>query len=132
MKNIVHLKRATKEPERLTDKLLRLARQRKLAKLIQFNKRFVNKFCQCSDLEMRPTKTTETVSSLKEKCKTFETPQKRQCQKLKKEDTHFVSKGEKTPSDEMSTSPQTEELVNSMQKELDIIYLYHIPLLLML
>ena len=48
-------RRMTKKQESVSDKFLKLAKQRKLAKMIQFSKISVQKASQCSDLPIETT-----------------------------------------------------------------------------
>ena len=63
-------RRTTKKQDSVSDKLLKLAKQRKLAKLMQFSKITVQKASQCSDL---PTdKIPESLGTREGACRDIE------------------------------------------------------------
>ena len=101
----------TKKPESVSDKLLKLAKQRKLAKLIQFSKITVQKASQCSHLPVDTTEIPESLGTMEGAFRNIEATETTSNQRLKRKDTEmFLTRSEEILStDECSQSMEVEE-----------------------
>ena len=86
-------RRITKKQESVSDKLLKLAKQRKLAKLIQFSKITVQKASQCSDLPIETTEIPESSGTIEEAFRNIDTMGTTSNQTLKRKDSEMFLTG---------------------------------------
>ena len=88
-------RRITKKQESVSDKLLKLAKQRKLAKLIQFSKITVQKASQCSALPIETTKIPESLGTIEEAFRNIDEMGTTSNQTLKRKDSEmFLTRSE--------------------------------------
>ena len=111
----------TKKQESVTDKLLKLAKQRKLVKLIQFSKITVRKASQCPGLPIETTEIPENLGTIEGAFKNVEAMETTSNQTLKRKDSEvFLTRSEEILStDKCSQSMGVE--ANLMQNELNML-----------
>ena len=91
----------TKKQASVSDKLLKLAKQRKLAKLIQFSKITVQKASQCSSLPIETTEIPESLGNIEGAFKNVEAMETTSNQTLKRKDSEvFLTRSEELLSTE--------------------------------
>ena len=114
-------RRITKKQESVSDKLLKLAKQRKLAKLIQFSKITVQKASQCSDLPIETTEIPESLGTIEEAFRNIDAMGTTSNQTLKRKDSEmFLTRSEEIlGTDKCSQSMEVES--NLMQNELNML-----------
>ena len=115
-------RRTIKKQESVSDKLLKLAKQRKLAKLIQSSKITVQKASQCSDLPTETTEIPESLGIIEGAFRNIEAMETTSNQTLlKKKDLEmFLTRSEEILStDKCSQSMEAE--ANLMQNELNML-----------
>ena len=114
-------RRITKKQESVSDKLLKLAKQRKLAKLIQFSKITVQKASQCSDLPIETTEIPESLGTIGEAFRNIDAMGTTSNQTLKRKDSEmFLTRSEEIlGTDKCSQSMEVES--NLMQNELNML-----------
>ena len=114
-------RRITKKQESVSDKLLKLAKQRKLAKLIQFSKITVEKVPECSDLPIETNEIPESLGNIEGAFRDIEVTGTTGNQTLKRKDSEmFLTRSEEILStDKCSQSMEVES--NLMQNELNML-----------
>ena len=114
-------KRTTEKQESVRDNLLELAKQRKLAKLIQFSKITVQKASQCSDLPIGITEIPESLGTIEGACRDIEAVETTSHQTLKRKYSEmFLTRSEEIHSTD-KCSQSMEVGANSMQNELNML-----------
>ena len=114
-------RRITKKLESVSDTLLKLVKQRKLAKLIQFSKITVQKTSQCSDLAIETTEIPESLGTIEGAFRNIEAMETTSNQTLKTKDSEvFLTTSEEILSTDKCS--QSMELgANFMQNELNML-----------
>ena len=111
----------TKKQESVSDKLLKLAKQRKLVKLIQFSKITVQKASQCSDLPIETTEIPESLGTIEGTFRNIDAMETTSNQTLKRRDSEmFLTRSEEIL--RIAKCSQSMEVGASlMQNELNIL-----------
>ena len=105
----------------MSEKLLKLAKQRKLAKLIQFSELNVQKASQCSGLLRDTMMILGSLSTREGECRNFETLETTCHQTLNRQDSEiFLTRSEEILSTN-KCSPSMEVGVHSMQNKINIL-----------
>ena len=92
----------TKKQKSVSDKLLKFAKQRKLAKLIQFSKITVQKASQCSDLPIETTEIPESLGTIEGAFRNIEAMGTTSNQTLKRKGSEmFLTRSEEILSSDM-------------------------------
>ena len=107
--------------ESVSDRLLKLAKQRKIAKLIQFSEITVQKAFQCSDLRRESTAIPGSLGTREQACRNVGALETTHLQTLKRKDSEiFLARSEEIlGADKCSQSMEIG--VNSLQNEFNII-----------
>ena len=114
-------RRITKKQESVSDKLLKLAKQRKLAKLIQFSKITVQKSSQYSHLLKETTEIPESLGTMEKAFRNIEAMETATNQRLKRKDSKmFLTRGEEIFSTD-KCSQSMEVKANLRQNELNML-----------
>ena len=114
-------RRITKKQESVSDKLLKLAKQRKLAKLIHFSKITVQKASQCSDLPIETTEIPESLGTIEGEFRNTEAMGTTSNQTLKRKDSEMLlTRSEEILSTDMCSQSMEAE-TNLMQNELNML-----------
>ena len=114
-------RRITKKQESVSDKLLKLAKQRKLAKLIQFSKITVQRASQCSHLPIETTEIPESLGTMEGAFRNIEAMETTTNQRLKRKDSEmFLTRSEKIFSTD-KCSQSMEVKANLRQNELNML-----------
>ena len=116
-------RRITRKQESVSDKLLKLAKQRKLAKLIHFSKITVQKSSQCSDLPIETTEIPESLDTIEGEFRNIEAMGTASSQTLKRKDSEmFLTRSEEILSTDMCSQSMEAE-TNVMQNELNMLFM---------
>ena len=114
-------RRITKQQESVSDKLLKLAKQRKLAKLIQFSKITVQKASQFSHLPIETTEIPESLGTMEGAFRNIEPMETTTNQRLKRKDSEmFLTRSEEIFSTD-KCSQSMEVKANLRQNELNML-----------
>ena len=122
---MIENRRITKKQESVSDKLIKLAKQRKLAKLIQFSKITVQKASQWSGLQKETTEIPESLGTIEGAFRNIEAIETTSNQTLKRKGSEmFLTRSEKIlNTDKCSHDQSMEAGANLMQNELNMLSL---------
>ena len=112
-----------KKQESVSDKLIKLAKQRKLAKLIQFGKITVQKAFQCSDLPIETAEIPESLGTIEGAFRNIEAIETTSNQTLKRKGSGMFRKRSEEILNTDKCSQSMEAGANLMQNELNMLSL---------